>query len=644
MEMEYEKNIKPILDAFDKIREILRFEKIELPKIVVVGDQSSGKSSVLESITGVSLPRGENTVTKCPIILQMRSVNTPEEEYAQIRLEGDKNDSTPKINLKDLSEKISELQEQVIKSSNLGITDTPIYVYVRKVGAADVTLYDLPGITYKNENLISKIRDIITKYTAGKETLILLVIPANSDFTTSEAISLIKKNSDYKERTIAIITKIDLAANHEKNLFRKIMENELELKFNPIVVRNRTQEELENNEDFELIRSKENDLIDSTSDLDKLPDECKGTSKLIWRLVNIQREKLLSCKSDIRDKIIDKLTKLKNDKSKLPKPAESQFDKTERFKECLDTLIKSFSNLINGQDINVKETSINVGSRIREKFESFSSHFHKNNNRFFSDEFNKKVKEIVRESRGLKLPNFFDPSAFHSIISQEFDTVEPLIQRLLLEVKEYMRGVLSYLCNKAFVNYPFLNKAIQSELKHSINDQSEKVIALTTDLLDCEKEGEWTVNNYYMDIITKISTKIKEKKEGSYKSTSSSNIFSPVVEIDDLVIPEQELFTPSMMNFSTGDDQNAQSIQVACYAYWKVFEKRFIDTYQVIILSKLVYFYQKNLALMLEKKFSPSTSKENFLMENLEITKRRKDLDSSITNLEQALDEINNII
>ena len=103
MEIEYQRNIKPILDTFDKIREILRFEKIELPKIVVVGDQSSGKSSVLESITGVSLPRGENTVTKCPIILQMRNVPTHLEEYAQVRIEGDKNES-PKITLKELND------------------------------------------------------------------------------------------------------------------------------------------------------------------------------------------------------------------------------------------------------------------------------------------------------------------------------------------------------------------------------------------------------------------------------------------------------------------------------------------------------------------------------------------------------------
>ena len=62
---EYNANVRPILDAIDKVRPYLAEEKIELPAIVVVGDQSSGKSSVLESISGIALPRGTNIVTRC---------------------------------------------------------------------------------------------------------------------------------------------------------------------------------------------------------------------------------------------------------------------------------------------------------------------------------------------------------------------------------------------------------------------------------------------------------------------------------------------------------------------------------------------------------------------------------------------------
>ena len=39
----------------------------------MIGDQSVGKSSVLESISGVQLPRGTGIVTRCPLQLQLRS-------------------------------------------------------------------------------------------------------------------------------------------------------------------------------------------------------------------------------------------------------------------------------------------------------------------------------------------------------------------------------------------------------------------------------------------------------------------------------------------------------------------------------------------------------------------------------------------
>jgi len=63
---------------------------IELPQIVVVGSQSAGKSSVLESIVGRDfLPRGSGIVTRCPLVLNLKRIEAednkehPADEYAE---------------------------------------------------------------------------------------------------------------------------------------------------------------------------------------------------------------------------------------------------------------------------------------------------------------------------------------------------------------------------------------------------------------------------------------------------------------------------------------------------------------------------------------------------------------------------------
>ena len=65
-----------------QIKEILRIsgneDSINLPNIVVIGSQSSGKSSVLESLVGHEfLPKGQNMVTRRP--LELTLVHSPQE-------------------------------------------------------------------------------------------------------------------------------------------------------------------------------------------------------------------------------------------------------------------------------------------------------------------------------------------------------------------------------------------------------------------------------------------------------------------------------------------------------------------------------------------------------------------------------------
>lgn len=65
-----EKLIPIVMRLQDAFNAINSRNQIELPQIVVVGSQSTGKSSVLESIVGRDfLPRGSGIVTRCPLVL-----------------------------------------------------------------------------------------------------------------------------------------------------------------------------------------------------------------------------------------------------------------------------------------------------------------------------------------------------------------------------------------------------------------------------------------------------------------------------------------------------------------------------------------------------------------------------------------------
>mgnify|MGYP002385736692 FL=1 len=70
----YDEKIRPLMDKIDQARVLLAPNSygIEFPSVIVVGDQSSGKSSLLESLSMVELPKGNGIVTRCPLVLRLR--------------------------------------------------------------------------------------------------------------------------------------------------------------------------------------------------------------------------------------------------------------------------------------------------------------------------------------------------------------------------------------------------------------------------------------------------------------------------------------------------------------------------------------------------------------------------------------------
>lgn len=176
--------IRPWLDKIDKVKHVLGKgeHKVEfnLPVIVVIGDQSSGKSSVLESISRITLPKGEGMVTRCPLVMQLR--NTEQEECAQIWTGNEQQENAEKVDLANIGPIIDAKQREMTAVGGK-ISREPIYLRINKQNFFDLTLVDLPGLTYL-EGLGPFIQSVYSEFIKNPNSIILYVTSAMTDLVT----------------------------------------------------------------------------------------------------------------------------------------------------------------------------------------------------------------------------------------------------------------------------------------------------------------------------------------------------------------------------------------------------------------------------------------------------------------------------
>ncbi|GLB41529.1 putative TRAFAC class dynamin-like GTPase superfamily, dynamin Fzo YdjA family protein [Lyophyllum shimeji] len=193
--------------------------ELDMPQIVVVGSQSAGKSSVLETIVGRDfLPRGQGIVTRRPLILQLVHTPIPTEpspnappyrEWAQF-LHIDKR-------FTDFGEIRKEIEQETFRvaGQNKGVSKLPISLRIYSPDVLDLTLVDLPGLTKipvgdQPSDIERQIRNLVLEYISKPNSVILSVSPANVDLANSESLKLARSVDPQGRRTIGVLTKLDL--------------------------------------------------------------------------------------------------------------------------------------------------------------------------------------------------------------------------------------------------------------------------------------------------------------------------------------------------------------------------------------------------------------------------------------------------
>ncbi len=181
----------------------------DFPSVVTIGQQSSGKSSVLEAICGHTiLPKAMKLATKKP--LHLTTIRSKEVKF--------KVGERSLTNEKDAAEEIDRVNNNdYVKIINVTVWSPHVY---------NSSLIDLPGlfvVAGKNEaGMPKRVKELSSLYLQNPNTIPLVIHAGPSDPATNTAIKMIEKHSRESD-TLGIITKIDMLEKQSTGFIQELL-------------------------------------------------------------------------------------------------------------------------------------------------------------------------------------------------------------------------------------------------------------------------------------------------------------------------------------------------------------------------------------------------------------------------------------
>jgi GTP-binding protein EngB required for normal cell division len=213
---------------------------IQLPQIVVVGEQSAGKSAVLAAISDIPFPSKATACTR--FVTEIRLVRHPISRFDLKIIPDAKSKPEARAQLEQFNRGFRQdasFEEQFL-AANAEMTSKPgrfitgdmLVVERADKDAPNLTLVDLPGLVRvsnkdQTDADIEEIEALTVRYLKNPRTIILAVVGGNSDYVQADILKKVREFDPTGSRTIGVVTKPDqihAQGLHEK--FLKLVRNQ----------------------------------------------------------------------------------------------------------------------------------------------------------------------------------------------------------------------------------------------------------------------------------------------------------------------------------------------------------------------------------------------------------------------------------
>lgn len=506
--------------------------KLETPKVVVVGTQSSGKSSVLNGILALDmLPIGRNMVTRTPLHLQLiqtanefdMAVEFGNYDAGQWVTEKKIKLSAPEPTLNEIENIRDEIEKQTIKRAGqgMGISFKEIIIKFYSPDVPNLSLIDLPGLTMvactdkgQPKDIKDQIRKLVSKYIVSEKSIILAVMSARTDLETDMALDLIKEFDPKGQRTIGVLTKVDLM-NEESDICDYLYNNvsiDLRLKYGYYAVKNRSSSEMMTMTHKEGVK-KERQYFNSHPSYGKL-DELTRKKIGISNLGSSLSQILIT---NIRKSLPELLTNLKDLQSQMEKVVSDLGTSIPDDEETRSIYLNSLINNFVEQFINSLEqrgASINVGRQIRDQFIEFRKDIN-NINPFDNPEYDKEYYEnVIKNCEGNHMSLYSLPIEAPEYCLRDrtkkpfWKLLKPTIN-CLKNVSNEMRLLVDQIIQTQHLErFPKLSLKLHDIVNFNVIDPAEEITRIKlNELIEAEEGYIWTHDTQFNDELKQIASK-----------------------------------------------------------------------------------------------------------------------------------------
>ncbi|XP_052004387.1 interferon-induced GTP-binding protein Mx-like [Xyrauchen texanus] len=603
LNQQYEEKIRPCIDLVDSLRSLGVEKDLNLPAIAVIGDQSSGKSSVLEALSGVALPRGTGIVTRCPLVLKLKKVSKDDTWHGLLSFQDHKNKLH---NPADIENAVLNAQN-VLAGTGEGISHEMITLEIQSSDVPDLTLIDLPGIARvatgnQPKDIEKQIKCLIEKFIKRQETISLVVVPANIDIATTEALQMASKVDLTGQRTLGILTKPDLVdKGMEETVIRTVNNQVIPLLKGYMIVKCRGQQDI--NEKLTLVKAleKERQFFDEHAHFRSLLEEGKATIPLLAeRLTKELVEHITTSLPQLQKQLEIKLEKTSEELRELGDgvPLNEQEKnnflvmKIRQFNDALEEVKRAEEDITN--------SDMRVFTKIRDEFGRWK---HTLDDKTVKMEENliDEVKEYIRTCRGKELPGFVNYRSFENIVKNHIGELEEPALELLKHVTDIVHSCVNTIVSSHFKAF--------SHLLRTAKDPIEDIL-----------EGEFR----------KAQEKVKSQFKMEKIVYSQDHIYSGMLE----VVKKKPSTTVSLVSLALA---NADVREMASHlrAYFTITSDRLANQVPLIVQYHMLdqYISQLQNAMLT---IIAGNNAEKLLSEDCDVACKRKKLVERLDRLRKA--------